>query len=376
VRVALRRAVRKPCVIAVVLDGLAFPLKPFGALLELFARAPRYGSALVVLTHDGRNVLAALEQWGHKQLAAQKKGTILRDPGFAVAANAEIAGCVYGSTEHTEATILLEDSVSLPFGGRITLEHLINRVRTDRLREALSHPPVCHSGRLFLIESFYYTDKFFEVRALLTNRNTRTTLTLWLRSLLATLKPMAVIYNVGFLGAVLTEALQSMGPLSGAVQLLEGKGDNVFSLAIDAASLAGHTGQIVVLLDVLCTGTFIGKFFRMFPPVNRTKVISIVDVRDTDASYISVPTAAGSVDVPVLSAFRGRMAPKYERPSGISVSDVVVIDSLTHTPTRYPIPEKADLDETLLLRRADDAGGLAAGHYILKDKHYTYFLSF
>jgi hypothetical protein len=133
---------------------------------------------------------------------------------------------------------------------------------------------------------------------------------------------------------------------------------------------------VCVFIDVLCTGRFLQRFLRFFPAPERVSVIALVDARDSGRSYLTMEGRDHSVDLPIISVLKDRVSPIKDRPAGISFRNVLLVDRSTHAPTRFPGTDRVGFDDLLLLRRADEAGALAAGHFSLKDHHYVYFLSF
>jgi hypothetical protein len=376
----LRLAASRHQLLALVLDGVRLNSKDFGICLELFARIPRNGAGLVVVTDDIHQVRVAAEQWEQTLAASSGPNEFLRQPSFVVAVDSENSSTLYGSVEHTDATTLLNGNVRVPSGTTgFPLDQIVTDVRALRIKEALQQPFVCHEGNkdtLYLIQSVYYTKKFYEVAKLLSQPIAEASVVMWLRHQIDTLKPTVIIYEAAFLESVLKQAMDPERLNGRRVQTLRAREDNVASTAVEASIESGKEGRVLVFIDVLCTGRFLNRFLQVFPAPERVDVLVLVDARDNSLQYFSVERRGRSIDVTIRSALKDRVTPIRDRPTDISFRDVLLIDRFTHAPTRYPPAERADADDSLLLRRAGEAGALAAGHFALEDRHYIYFLSF
>lgn len=359
---------------ALLLDGFDLSTKPFGALLMLLSRIPRHGQGLIVVVDDSVKVELAYEQWVRCQDLPQLQKEFLRYPSFALAADWSSAITAFGSTQHADAVVCGTGTPYIIYRQvEYSLAEVLAEVRRQRLASKILDPAILHSGKLFLVESAYYTPTFFEVRRLLDFLPDRRSFLYWLASQLFTLSPTAIVVGTEFLRAILNEIVET-NVRDRETRIFELESANVVSLALGTTSQPQD--KVVVLVDVLCTGRFLKRFLNMVPDPKRVTVIAIVDARGSNSDFIPVIRTAGTVDVPVISILRHPVQVIRDRPESFDIRDVLIIDRVTHAPTRYAYPERSNLDAEILLANANAAGALAAGHFLLKDRHYAYFFSF
>lgn len=359
--------------IAILLDGLNLGSKAFGALLMLLARAPRRKQGLIIVVDDSVKVSLAEEQWARCKDDTGSLGGWSRLPSLVVASDSNAATTVFGAEEHPEATRV--DGSSLYFTGiglELELPEVLLEIRRKRLEKSLMAPSVCHQDSLYLIESAYYTPYFFEVRKLLANESSRRTLIYWLQGMIQRLRPSSILINVDFLHDMVEELRLSE---SGRSIRIVGIEDSNPVKAVLATS-AQREDRICVLLDVMCTGRFINEFLDIVPAPARVSIISLVDARASERSFIPISRSEGTVDIPVFSLLRHPISVLLDRPESTDIREIVVVDPVTHSPTKYPIPERSELEIGDFLRAAERSGGLAGGHFLYGQQHYVYFFSF
>jgi hypothetical protein len=361
-------------VVVVLIDGLDIPSKTYGALLQLLLRVPRKMCGLVLVTHDKSNLLRAREQWDRFS-TAQGSGIdqILRFPSFLVLSDGDMAPVSYGKPDELESTTEDTSLIRFPFPGEITPFHaFLDRVRSQRLADLLKSDYVCHSGGLFLIQSRYYTESFFEISKLLANETMRSTALLWLKSHIETISPATIIVNTPIFEELLKEAMPDWVARH---SLFLAKPDNIMSTALYAMS-ASKGGRILFLIDVLCTGeSLLIPLLEILSGSAELGILALVDARESAHSYITIQKEERSVDTRILCCLREPVQILTDRPANVNVKDVYVVDPITHSPTKYPLPESSGLDTSTLLERAAKAGALGIGHYEKADKHYLYYLS-
>lgn len=359
--------------VAVILDGLDLSTKAFGALLLVLMRVPRYGLKLIVLVDNAMQVSLAREQWKRLCDLTREQKTLLRHPSFVVAFDSAESVTGFGSEQTQDATSTTTDCFSVPaLGLEFSLGEVIAEARRELLASRLSQPPICHSGELYLIERTYYTPVFFEVNRLLDTVQGRRTLVNWVRAVLTGCQPSTALVRVSSLREVVREIVAKMPP-EVRPKVLDAELTNVMRLALRTAGPRDQ--RVLIVLDVLCTGRFLHRFLELVAEPRKVEVLAIVDARPGDTEFLAFTTPDGTVDVRVHSVLRRPIQVLHERPEHLDVRRILIVDPLTHSPTRYALPERTPLDPNVLLERAEHAGALAAGHFHFKERHYTYFFS-
>ena len=132
---------------------------------------------------------------------------------------------------------------------------------------------------------------------------------------------------------------------------------------------------MTLLLDVLCTGRFLSEFLSAFPSPESVDVIALVDARLGTQRYFSYQSEKRTFDIPVASIIRHHVETLTDRPASIRPRDVFIIDSKTHAPTRYVLPDEPKPDdegEAVTLEKLASGNALSIGHYSWRDRHYLF----
>src|SRR5262249_13999415 len=150
--------------------------------------------------------------------------------------------------------------------------------------------------------------------------------------------------------------------------------ESVISLALRSWFATRHaTAPLLLLTDVTCTGSAIREFVLNLPKGRDLSLVTFVDARADDTPYFPIQTAERTVDVKVDSVVRDYIHPIRKKPDRISAREILVIDHITNTPTRYALPEASRLTDDVIVKRVVESGALAAGHFVLGQQHYVYY---
>jgi hypothetical protein len=358
-------------VVAVLLDGLDLGTKSFGLLLVLLAQIPRHSKGLLIVVDDSVKMALASEQWN--RLIETRDWS--RYPSIVLAVAGDSAVTLLGSSHHQEATVCNGDLLRLPQTGlEISLQEIVSETRRVALERRLLMPPVRHSDSLYLIESVYYTPVFFEVRKLLDEPAARRILLHWLDAQIAQVAPTVILVDAPFLLDLVDELSPRQVAFGRVPRVQRVDAANVIKIALAATSTGNE--RVLLATDVICTARFLTKFLRYVVDPSKITVLAIVDARAGDSPFFAVTSAGPTVDIRVLSALRNAVLPLLDRPEGFDIRDVAIVDSLTRSPTRYPLPERGSMGVDRLLEKAEAEGALAGGHFLFGDSHFSYFVSF
>lgn len=360
------------------LHTLNIETKAFSLLFITLAVIPVRNRALILFGLRPELVEAADEQWKIiKQMHSTKVGLLDRVHGyrsFLIASDDFSKIIEFGDNTHADSTTLVEKIKNyscLEFNKK-RLIAIYDSALKKELDHLIESSLVKHPSCYYLIEGKYYTETFYEVGNLVSDRLGREIALNDFRILLSNCE-IGSIFTISEPLYAFSEYLSKIVP---NVNCYKRNADMERTSFMEAITRKVKGTKILLLTDVICSASEIQKFLSMVPNLDEIVVGCFVDGRDEKLTYLTVKREEKAHSVPVISIKKHLIKPIYDLPPDTDYSKVLIIDKRTHTPTPYDYVEMPTLLPDQLIDKSIENEALYCGHFKFHEKHYSAFLYF
>lgn len=368
--------------VTVLCDGLHVDTKTFSILLMTLAVADRRRRALILfgLRHDLLD--GALAQWDRickmKNTAYRLVDKVHGYQSFPLVSNDLSKIKEFGDKFHPDSTNIVEGSKGgsyLEFK-KNDIYSIYEKLLKAELQILIEMPPVKHgqSDRYYLIEGKYYTQTFYEIRKLMAEE---------LGNELAS-NYLNLILRKNDIGTVFTisEPLYTFSDRLGKyitdVKWFKRNPANELASFMEAFTNREKGKKFLILADVICKANEISKFLALTDNFDDITICCFVDGREEELTYITVKKKEKPHMINVLGIHKTIIKPIDDLPSGVDLSQVLIIDRRTHSPTSYGNYDRLKMLRLQPVKMIEEAIGsnvMFQGHLSFKGKHYSAFIN-
>jgi hypothetical protein len=365
-----------PRLLVIILDGLVLESKVLGAFLAQIARLPKDNTGVAVLGSDERMPGLASREWEAQARALGAEALVLPD-AVAVLGPYGRSLSTFGDTSASQATSVSNDFIVLPSRDTgVGAAWTARSARLARIKAEVQSPTVCSTpvGKAFLIDGLYYTRRFYRIRSLLQRASVRSSIAHWIAALILEGGLSALVtFAEGF--ATLADEVRSMVAAQGGRLDLVTLDRRRIEVSAMQYRMQHADARACVLYDVLCTGGTIQRFLALASPAAAT-IATIIDARQPARMVLSVPEVDRTRDYPVISAHQDEIEAIWDSPPDVLPSDIIIIDPVTHVELPRPSDSEVRLTPSQVISMAGSRAAIEAGHFVLDDRHYTFFFAF